>query len=303
MTESALRFDGRVAVVTGAGGGLGRAYARYLAARGASVVVNDAGVAVDGSGGTSDYAQQVADEIADAGGTAVANSDSVAEPGSAAALVQTAVDSYGGIDILINNAGTTGRSSMAALDHDRLHTAFATHLEGSFYTICSAWPHMVDRGYGRIVNTGSGVGYFGMANASIYAAAKMGIDGLTRSLATECAPHDIRVNCVAPLAQTRMAGTVYGDLADKLDPDLVASVVAYLAHESCAVNGRTLSAGGGRVAEVFVAVTEGFFDPALTAETVAAHLDEATDRTAVLEPTDALDEVAFVGSRHSKAMT
>jgi len=293
-----LRFDGKVAVVTGAGGGLGRAHALVLAGRGAKIVVNDIGTAVDGSGGSADPADAVAAEINVAGGHAVADSHSVATEEGGTAIIAHTLDAFGRIDILVNNAGTTGRTSMAHFDVERFNLAIGSHLLGAFWTTKAAWPYLEGQGYGRIVNTTSGVGYFGMGGATVYAAAKMGIDGLTRSLAIEGEPHGVRCNSLAPFAQTRMAGTVYGELADKLDSTLVSSVVAYLAHEDCSVNGRVLSAGGGRVAEIFIGATIGYFDEALTPEVVAAHVAEATDRAGFIEPTDALDEVAIVARLH-----
>jgi len=297
-----LRFDDRVAVVTGAGGGLGRAHALLLAERGARLVVNDTGGAVDGTGGSSTAAEKVAQEVSRAGGIAIADGHSVATLDGAAALIERGLATFGRVDIVVNNAGTTGRSSMADLNVERLETAFASHLLGSFWTTKAVWQHMLDRGYGRIVNTGSGVGYFGMGGATIYAAAKMGIDGLTRSLAIEGAPHGIKVNCLAPVAQTRMAGTVYGDLADHVPPDLVSNVVGYLAHESCAWNGRVLSAGGGRVAEIVIAVTNGIFDPNLTVEEVASRTAEITARDDLFEPFDALDEVEVTAKLHGMCL-
>lgn len=289
-----LRFDDRVAVVTGAAGGLGRAHAELLAERGAHVVVNDTGGALDGTGAGTAPAESVARELVRKGCSAVADSNSVANVDGAARLIDHALSVFGRIDIIVNNAGTTGRSPMVRLDVERLETAFASHLLGTFWTIKAAWPLLVEQGYGRVVNTVSGVGYFGMGGATPYAAAKMGVDGLTRSLALEAAPYDITVNCLAPVAQTRMAGTVYGDLAEHLSPALVSGVVAYLAHESCRWNGRVLSAGGGRVAEIFVGVTQGIFVPHLQPEDVAARAAEIVDRVGSLEPDDALDEVDVI---------
>jgi NAD(P)-dependent dehydrogenase (short-subunit alcohol dehydrogenase family) len=289
-----LDFSGRVAVVTGAGGGLGRAHALLLASRGARVVVNDIGVEVDGSGGSVRPAELVAAEINAAGGTAIADGHTVATEAGAAAIIAAAIDAFSRVDVVVNNAGTTGRMTMAEFNVARFDNALATHLHGAFWTIKAAWPGMVERGHGRIVNTASGVGYFGMGAATVYAAAKMGIDGLTRSLAIEGEQYGIRANCVAPLARTRMAGSVFGELTDRLDPSLVSSVVAYLAHDDCQLNGRVLSAGGGRVAELFIGATMGYFDEALTPEAVAGHLAEAINRTGFVEPIDALDEVKLL---------
>ena len=267
---SEYRFDGRVAVVTGAGRGIGRAYARLLAARGASVVVNDLGASTGGSGSDSGPSASVADEIVAAGGTAVADTNDVATVEGASALVDTAVERFGRIDALVNNAGIIRWAGMPEVDADNLEKHLAVHVGGSFNTARAAWPHMVTQGYGRIVNTTS-AGLFGLPNNTSYAAAKGAVVGLTRSLTTAGAAHDIRVNCIAPGAMTRMAGPGAEDAGPEMSPDLVAPMVALLAHEECPVSGEIYAAGFGRFARIFIAMTPGYVHdgPAPTIEDVA----------------------------------
>ncbi|GAA4994900.1 SDR family NAD(P)-dependent oxidoreductase [Yinghuangia aomiensis] len=294
-----MKLTGKVAIVTGAGRGLGRAHALMLASLGAAVVVNDLGAELDGSGGSADAAESVAAEIIAAGGTAVANPDSVATSAGAAAIVETALRAFGRLDILVNNAGTTGGLvEFGDLDDDRLMSVLGSHLIGCFNVSRAVWRPMAAQGYGRIVNTTSGVGLFGMGRGVAYAAAKMGIVGLTRSLAIEGAAHGIKVNAIAPIAATRMAGPVFGALDEHLDPARVSPVVAYLAHADCRITGRVFSVGGGRVGEVFFGAADGYFNPELTPDDVAANLDAALDHTAFVLPTDAMDEVDITARMH-----
>jgi NAD(P)-dependent dehydrogenase (short-subunit alcohol dehydrogenase family) len=298
-----LRLDGRVAVVTGAGRGLGRAYAQLLAARGARVVVNDIGTDLFGTDPSEEPAREVAAEIVAAGGVAVADTHSVATTDGATAIVDKAVQQFGRVDIIVNNAGTTGKAEFGRLTDERLATTLASHLLGSLAICRAAWPGLVRQEYGRIVNTTSAVGFFGMREATAYAAAKMAVYGVTRCLALEGEEHGIRVNAVAPIAETRMARGVYGPLGPKLAPEQVAAVVALLAHEDCPVNGRVLSAGGGRVAEIFVGASQGYFDPALTPESVHEHVAEVLDRASYAVPADAMAEVELTGARYGLSTT
>jgi NAD(P)-dependent dehydrogenase (short-subunit alcohol dehydrogenase family) len=289
-----LRFDGRVAVVTGAGRGLGRAHAMTLAARGAAVVVNDLGGELDGTGASAEPADQVVAEIRAAGGTAVADHASVASAAGGAGIVHTALDAFGRLDIVVNNAGTTGgRLPFADISEEQLSRVLGSHLLGTYHVTRAAWDVMARQGYGRVVTTTSGVGLWGMANASTYAAAKMGIVGLSSALAQEGADLGIRVNAVAPVARTRMAGDTFDSFGARFDPELVSAVVAYLAHEDCSLAGRIISAGAGRVAEVFIATGRGLRDAELTPEAVAAHLPDVLSRVDPLVPADALAEVAL----------
>lgn len=279
MSESPLSFDGRVAIITGAGGGLGRSHALELARRGALIVVNDLGGAVDGTGRSSTAAEAVVAEIEAAGGSAVANADSIATPEGGEAVVQTALDAFGRIDIIINNAGILRDTSFKNMSAEMVDPVLDVHLRGAFNVTKPAWSLMREQGYGRIVNTTSGAGLFGNFGQANYGAAKMGLVGLTRVLAVEGHKSGIRANVIAPIARTRMTEEILGEQAAKLDPELISPLVAYLAHESCDRNGFIYSVGGGRVARVFLGVTPGIVDPGLTAESIAASIDQidATD--------------------------
>jgi NAD(P)-dependent dehydrogenase (short-subunit alcohol dehydrogenase family) len=263
-----LSFDGKVAIITGAGGGLGREHALFLASRGAQVVVNDLGGSVSGEGGDAGPAQKVADEIEAAGGVAVANTDSVATPEGGEAIVDTAVEAFGRVDIVVNNAGILRDKTFHNMDRDLLEPVLDVHLKGAFYVTRPAWVKMREQGYGRVVNTSSAAGIFGNFGQTNYGAAKMGLVGFTRVLAVEGAKYNIRANAIAPIAMTRMTEDLLGAFADKLDPALVTPVAAWLAHEDCDVSGEIYSCGGGRVARIFIGVTEGFFDPNLTIEQI-----------------------------------
>ena len=294
---STHRFEGRVAVVTGAGRGIGRAHALLLASRAASVVVNDLGGSMRGDGADAGPASNVAGEIVAAGGVAIANNSDVAAAAGAQTLVDAAIEQFGRVDILINNAGIIRWAGMPEVDADDLAKHLAVHVGGSFNTTRAAWPHMVEQGYGRIVMTSSS-GMFGLRENLSYATAKAGIVGLTRSLMTEGAAHNIKVNVIAPAAMTRMAGRS-ADETDALDgadastfaamaPDLVAPMVAFLAHEDCPVSGEIYTAGGGRFARVFIASTEGYVheSPEPTIEDVARNWATINDETGYYVPTD-----------------
>jgi NAD(P)-dependent dehydrogenase (short-subunit alcohol dehydrogenase family) len=294
---SELRFDGRVAIITGAGGGLGREHALLLASRGASVVVNDLGGAQDGTGSSATPAEKVVEEITAAGGTAVADANTVATPEGGAAIVQTALDAFGRVDILVNNAGILRDKSFSKMDIADWDAVIAVHLRGTMCVTQPAWRHMRERGYGRIVNTTSASGLFGNFGQTNYGAAKMGIVGLTKVLAQEGARDGITVNAIAPMARTRMTESLIGRLADRLAPELVSPVVAWLAHEDCTVTGEVLSCGGGRVARVFVAATPGWFDPAPDPEGVRDHWETITAEPGYVVPRNNFEEVAQLVER------
>jgi NAD(P)-dependent dehydrogenase (short-subunit alcohol dehydrogenase family) len=290
-----FRFDGRVAIVTGAGRGIGRAHALLLAARGASVVVNDLGVAVDGAGDDAGPADAVAAEIVAAGGRAVADRSDVSTAAGGEALVAAALEAFGGIHIVVNNAGIIRWAGLPDADLDNLERHLAVHVAGSFNTIKAAWPHLVEQGYGRIVNTTS-AGLFGLPANLGYATAKGGVIGLTRSLAVAGARKGIKVNAIAPAAMTRMATPDSAEPADD-DPstvamasDLVAPMVAFLAHEQCPVTGEIYAAGAGRFARVFIAMAPGHVaDGAATVEGVAEHWDAINDTAGFTVPADLMD--------------
>lgn len=292
---STFTFEGRVAVVTGAGRGIGRGYARLLAARGARVVVNDLGGSIEGDGTDAGPAQAVVDEIVAAGGEAVADTSDVSTPEGGAAIVATAIDRFGRIDALVNNAGIIRWAGLPEVDLDNLERHLAVHLAGSFNTMHAAWPHFVEQQYGRVVHTTS-TGLLGLPNNLGYAAAKAGIIGMARSAKLAGAPHGIKVNCIAPAAMTRMGGgDPLGEEAPRragrpyMPSDAVAPLVAYLAHEDCPVSGEVYAAGAGRFARLFIASTEGWVHDAEstpTVEDVAANFAAVNDETGYYVPAD-----------------
>ncbi|MDA8370885.1 MAG: SDR family oxidoreductase [Nocardiopsaceae bacterium] len=254
-----LRFDGRVAIVTGAGHGLGRSYALELAARGAKVLVNDVGAGVDGTPGTGDEggacpAERVVAEARGRGGTAEADNQDVSTEDGAQSLVDSAVDTFGRVDIIVNNAGILRDRSFKNITAQDWDAVISVHLRGTFLVSHAAFAHMRENGYGRIVNTTSPAGLFGSFGQSNYAAAKMGVIGLTKTLAVEGAKYDITANAIAPAAYTRMTDDMLpAGAQDFLSPERVTPAVVWLAHEDCETTGETYSVGGGRVARVFVA--------------------------------------------------
>jgi len=269
---SDLRFDGRVAIITGAGGGLGRSHALELARRGAQILVNDLGGALDGSGSSMTAADRVVDEITAFGGVAAANHDSVATAQGGRAIVQAAVDAFGRVDVLINNAGILRDKAFHKMDDTMIDSVIDVHLKGALYVSQPAFSLMREQGYGRIVNTTSASGLFGNFGQANYGAAKAGLAGLTRVLAIEGASHGIRVNAIAPIAATRMTEDILGSLAAKVSPDSVSPLAAYLAHEECAVNGHVYSVAGGRIARIFVAETDGLVLSENTSEEIRSKL-------------------------------
>jgi NAD(P)-dependent dehydrogenase (short-subunit alcohol dehydrogenase family) len=291
MTE--LGYDGKVAIITGAGGGLGRQHALLLASRGALIVVNDLGGSVDGTGENASAAQKVVDEIKAAGGEAVANHSSVATPEGGHEIVQTAIDTYGRVDIVINNAGILRDKAFHNMEPDLMNPVFDVHLKGAFHVTQPAWVRMREQGYGRIISTSSAAGIFGNFGQTNYGAAKMGLVGFTRVLAVEGAKYNIKANAIAPLALTRMTETIMGALGDKLDPGLVSPLVAYLAHEDCPVSGQTFSVGGGRVAHVFIGETQGFTKADLSLEDVRDNWGTITDQSGFAVPGNLAEETAL----------
>lgn len=285
----------RVVIVTGAGNGIGRAHALSLAERGARVVVNDLGAAVDGSG-ASGAAQAVAAEIEARGGTATASTDSVATVAGGQALVDTALEVFGRVDAVIHNAGILRDRSFAKMTDDDVTSVLDVHLGGAFNVLRPAWPGMVAQGYGRIVLTTSSSGLLGNFGQASYAAAKAGLIGLMNVLALEGERHGILVNAVSPTAATRMTEGLLGELAERFDPDHVAAVGTYLASEQCRLDRNILTVGGGRVGRIFIGVTPGWYggrEPA-TPDDVLAAIEEITDLDDFIVPRGGADEVALI---------
>ncbi|MEZ4254672.1 MAG: SDR family oxidoreductase [Polyangiales bacterium] len=251
-----IRFDGKVAVVTGAGGGLGRSHALLFALRGAKVVVNDLGGALDGSGTNARAADKVVDEIRAAGGEAVANHDGVDTLEGAERILKTAVDTFGRVDIVVNNAGILRDVSFKKMTQEDWDAVLRVHVTGTMNVCKAAWDRLRDQNFGRIVNTTSAAGLYGNFGQANYSTAKLGIVALTKTLAQEGAKNNIRVNAIAPAAKSRMTETILPpEVLAKLDPAYVSSVVAYLCSDECTDSGDIFAVGGGYVARV--AVVEG----------------------------------------------
>jgi NAD(P)-dependent dehydrogenase (short-subunit alcohol dehydrogenase family) len=314
MPTDELRFDGQIAVITGAGRGLGRQYALLLASRGARVVVNDIGGSVTGDGSDAAAAAGVVDEIRGLGGDAVADGHSVTSPQGGQAIVDTALNAWGRVDIVINNAGIVRDAPFEDMTAERFEPLLNVHLMGAVYVTRPAWKAMCEQRYGRILNTCSAAGILGATGMSNYGSAKSGLIGLTRVLAAEAAEaadRDIKVNAIAPIAYTRMlahsidgaaqpddpAGqAVLDDLASqflkRLDPALVAPVAAYLTHRDCPVSGEIYTVGAGHVSRFFIGRTKGFYRPGLSIEDVRDHLGEIRDEAGYTVPGGTADEMS-----------
>jgi len=289
-----LGYDGKVAIITGAGGGLGREHALLLASRGARVVVNDLGGSVSGEGADKGPAEKTAQEIRDLGGEAVSDANSVSTPEGGEGIVQTALDAYGKVDIVINNAGILRDKTFHNMTAELLEPVLDVHLKGAFYVTRPAWVKMREQGYGRIVNTSSGSGVLGNFGQTNYGAAKMGLVGLTRVLANEGAKYNIKVNAIAPIARTRMTEELMGAAAEKLDPELVSPIVAWLVHEDVPVTGEIFTVGGGRVARFFIGMTHGYYNPKLTVEDVRDHFAEIRDEKGYTVPANPGEEMKLM---------
>jgi NAD(P)-dependent dehydrogenase (short-subunit alcohol dehydrogenase family) len=275
-----LRFDDRVAVVTGAGRGLGRAYATLLASRGAKVVVNDPGGSLAGAGSNANPAEAVVREIRAVGGEAVACTESVATPEGGTTIVQSALERYGRIDILIHNAGNVRRASLKEMTYEDFDAVLDVHLRGGFHVVRPAFPVMCDAGYGRIVLTSSIGGLYGNHGVANYAAAKAGVIGLSNVVALEGAADGVKSNVVVPAAVTRMAEGLDTSAYPPMGPEHVAPAVAWLAHESCSITGEILVAVAGRVAKALIAETPGVYRPSWSIEQVGEDLAAIRDATA-----------------------
>ena len=291
-----LSFAGRVAIITGAGGGLGRSHALELARRGAHVLVNDLGGSLDGRGSSDSAAQRVVDEITALGGSAAPNYDTVATSAGGQAIVSAAVAAFGRVDILVNNAGILRDKAFHKMDDAMIDAVIDVHLKGALFVSRPAFALMREQGYGRIINTSSASGLFGNFGQANYGAAKAGLAGLTRVLALEGAGHGIKVNAIAPIASTRMTQDILGDLQAKVSPESVSPMVAYLAHEECSVNGNVYSVAGGRIARIFVAETLGVVLADNSAEAIRANLlrIDQVDGDGFYQPTSLDEETAIM---------
>jgi NAD(P)-dependent dehydrogenase (short-subunit alcohol dehydrogenase family) len=255
---SQIKFDGRVAIVTGAGAGLGRTYALELGRRGASVVVNDLGANLDGSGKNASAADTVVAEIKNAGGKAVANYDSVADARGAENIVKTAVDAFGTVDIVINNAGIVRDKSFVKMTEDEWDIVLSVHLKGTYNVTRAAWPILRERNYGRIIVTSSGVGLYGNFGQANYAAAKMGMIGFMNVLKIEGAKNNIMVNAIAPSAASRMTQNLFPpNVLEKLKPEFITPLVVYLCSEQCKDSGMIFNCIGGWYSRTAISCSNG----------------------------------------------
>jgi NAD(P)-dependent dehydrogenase (short-subunit alcohol dehydrogenase family) len=271
------RFDDRVVVVTGGGRGLGRAYAELLGGLGARVVVNDLGVSMAGDGTSEDPAGEVVAAIEAAGGAAIANRDTVATSAGGKAIIESALDTWGRVDVLIHNAGNVRRAPLAEMSEEIFRSVIDVHLIGGFNVLRPAFAAMCAAKYGRIVMTTSIGGLYGNYDVANYSAAKAGLIGLSHVAAIEGAPHGVKSNCIAPSAVTRMSEGVDTSQFPPLGPEFVSPAVGWLAHESCTMSGEVLIALGGRIAKTYLAETHGAWQPAWTIAEVGARNAEIVD--------------------------
>lgn len=301
MRDAPIRLDGRVALITGAGRGLGRAYALELAARGAAVVVNDPGRNLRGDDvGDRGPAEEVVAAIRKAGGRASADFGSVTEAGDAERMVRRAVDEFGRLDIVVNNAGNNRRSVFAEIDPDDFANVLDVHVNGTFRVTRAAWPVMARQRYGRIVFTTSQVGFYGKIDSVSYGTAKAAVIGLMHGLRLSAEPVGIKVNCISPFAVTRMGDIFPKEISALIDPTQVAAAVAFLAAEDCPLSGEILIAGGGHFALARTMETRGIDidDPKqVTAEALRERLREIGDFERPLVYADALKAVGATFGR------
>ncbi|MHA7114143.1 SDR family oxidoreductase [Pseudomonas promysalinigenes] len=287
-----VSLQGRVVIVTGAGGGLGRAHALLFAARGARVVVNDLGGSAQGEGANASAADQVVAQIRAAGGTAVANHDSVTE---GARIVEQALDCFGRVDVLVNNAGILRDKAFHKMDDSDWEQVYKVHVEGAYKITRAAWPHLREQNWGRVIFTASTSGIYGNFGQANYAMAKLGLYGLTRTLAIEGHKHAIRVNAIAPTGGTRMTeGLIPPELFERLRPELISPLVVYLGSEQCQDSGQLFEVGGGWVGKVRWERSLGVgFDPeqGFTPEQVAQQWAQIGDFTGAVHPQDNLQSL------------
>jgi NAD(P)-dependent dehydrogenase (short-subunit alcohol dehydrogenase family) len=276
---SELRFDNRVVVITGGGRGLGRSYAELLASLGAKVVVNDLGGSIKGDAILADPAQEVVDAIQAAGGEAIANRDSVATPEGASAIVGAALSEWGRIDALIHNAGNVRYGTIRDVSYEDFQAVLDVHMLGAFNMVKAAFPHMLDANYGRIVLTSSIGGIYGNLRCVNYGMSKSSMIGLANVAGLEGEAHNVKANVIVPSAVTRMAEGLDISQYPPMQPELVAPAVGWLAHERCSLSGEMLAAIAGRIARVFIAETDGVYQPAWTIDEVDARMEEICDKS------------------------
>jgi NAD(P)-dependent dehydrogenase (short-subunit alcohol dehydrogenase family) len=298
-----IGFSGQVAIVTGAGRGLGRLYALDLARRGAAVVVNDVGGSMHGDGADAEVAEAVVDEILEAGGRAVASHDSVATVDGGARIVECALEEFGRLDVVVSNAGIFHTAEFESLTPDQWEGMVNVHLHGAFYLSQPAYRVMKAQGYGRFVFVSSSAGLFGQPNSAHYAAAKSGVVGLSNVIAIEGQPHGISSNCVLPFGYSRMVTETVGDrdqfqgelpFLDAIEPELVVPIVVFLASQDCEVTHHSFSACAGRFSRVFVAQAHGWVtqEREPSADDIAAHWDEVSAQQPYSVPQSIMNEVA-----------
>ena len=287
-----VNFENKTVVVTGAGNGLGKAYALEFANRGANVVVNDIGGSVNGEGSENAPADIVVKEIIDNGGSAVANYDSVATKSGGESIIQSALTEFGGIHAVVNNAGILRDKSFAKMEEEDLNAIIDVHLKGTFFVCQPAFVQMKEQGFGRFVNVSSPSGLFGNFGQLNYGAAKMGIVGLTNVLAIEGAKYNIKANVIAPNAATRMTESLFGeDMANMLTVDNITPLVVFLASEQCDITHEIFSAGGGRFSRVGISTDVGYFNPSASAEDIHENIEKIRDLSNSIYPTSLADEL------------
>ena len=298
---SGINFENKTVVVTGAGNGLGKAYALEFANRGANVVVNDIGGSVTGDGSENAPADVVVEEINSSGGSAVANYDSVATKQGGESIIESALSNFGSVDAVVNNAGILRDKSFAKMVEDDLNAIIDVHLKGTFFVCQPAFIQMKEQGYGRFVNVSSPSGLFGNFGQLNYGAAKMGIVGLTNVLAIEGAKYNIKANVIAPNAATRMTETLFGeDMSKLLTVDNITPLVVYLASEQCEITHEIFSAGGGRFARIGISTDVGYFNATAKAEDIFANIDEIRDLSNSIYPTSLADELPLFNEAMNK---
>jgi NAD(P)-dependent dehydrogenase (short-subunit alcohol dehydrogenase family) len=293
-----ISLDGKAVIVTGAGRGIGRSHALLLASRGAHVVVNDLGTAIDGSGTSQKEANAVVTEIRDSGGIAIANCDDISQPEGALSLIRQSLDAFGKIDTVVCNAGICQEKAFEDCSWQDVERYWQIHVGGHFHVIKAAWPTLKSQGQGRVICTSSGAGYFGQTGLSPYAMAKGAISGFMRTLAIEGKPHGILVNSICPGGFSRMQASSITDpeslamLENTMPADLVSPVVVWLASDDCRETGQAFSAWGGRVSRLLVGSGEGLIDKQLTPEIIASNQEQVMSSRGLFEAKDGIDDVS-----------